>query len=382
MHIAITGTRGIPARHGGFETFAQELALRLTAAGHAVTVYNPSFHPWSQASWEGIRLVRKAWPSTPAGVLWYDRLCMRDAYRRRPDVILNCGYGNALFIRKDHPVPVVTLTDGLEWKRAGWPPPARAWLRAMERMAVRRSRRLVSDHPEIARHYRDTYGTDTPVIPYGAAIPDTVPLPAGTTPGSLLETYQVGHHTPAAGTPAEKITPGNYFLTVGRFVPENNLEMILKAYRRTGITAPLLVVGNYGKRYGKRLKKDYGTGSNIFFAGSIYDKPLLDVLRRHARGYLHGHSAGGTNPALLEAMAAGSLIAAHDNPFNRYVLGEGAPFFSSAGELAELLSHWDSYLQKKREITEKNLEKIRKDYSWERITDLYLKLFSSLPRIS
>ena len=360
MHIMITGTRGIPAHHGGFETFAQELALRLTATGHTVTVYNPSFHPFRHASWQGIRIVRKRWPSCPAGVLWYDRLCMRDAYRRRPDVILNCGYGNALFIRKHHPVPVVTLTDGLEWQRAGWSAPARTWLRAMERTAVRRSRRLVSDHPEIARHYRDTYGLDTPVIPYGADIP------AGLTPPTLPASLQ------------GKITPASYFLTVARFVPENNLEMILAGHHHSDIPYPLLVVGDYNNRHGKHLLDKYGHTGRVLFAGSLYDKPLLDRLRHHARGYLHGHSAGGTNPALLEAMAAGSLIAAHDNPFNRYVLGSETAFFSSAGELKTLLSHWDHYLQKRKDLSVQNLEKIRKEYSWDKITDLYLKLFGTL----
>jgi glycosyltransferase involved in cell wall biosynthesis len=363
MHIMITGTRGIPAQYGGFETFAQELSRRLAGAGHRVTVFVPASHPYRQRQWEGVALLRKSWPSFPGGVLWYDRLCMEEAYRQRPDMILNCGYGNALFIRKDHPVPVVTLTDGLEWMRAGWSLPARLWLRRMESVAVRRSRRLVSDHPVIAQHFRDRYGTDTPVIPYGAEIPSNPVLPATRNLPQPLR---------------EKISPGNFFLTVGRFVPENNLEMILEGHRRSEVPYPLVMVGDHNNRYGKRLRQEYGRDGKVLFAGSIYDKPLLDGLRHEARGYLHGHSAGGTNPALLEAMAAGSLIAALDNPFSRYVLGENAAFFSSVKTLSDLLRQWDELSGKRSIITEGNLRRIHTEYSWKRITEIYLRIFRDI----
>ncbi len=359
----ITGTRGLPARYGGFETFAQELSLRLVAAGHTVTVFVPAVHPYKPPRWESVALLRKSWPSFPGGVLWYDRLCLREAYRQRPDVILNCGYGNALFIRKDHVVPVVTLTDGLEWQRTGWSLPARRWLRTMERTAVLRSRRLVSDHPVIAQYFRDRYGVDTPVIPYGADLPDASPLPAEDRLPRLLR---------------GKISPGNYFLTLGRFVPENNLEMILEAHRRAGTSSPLVVVGNPGNRYGMHLTKRYGFNTQALFTGSIYDRPLLDALRHHARGYLHGHSAGGTNPALLEAMAAGSLIAAHDNLFNRYVLGKNAVFFSSVEELSRLFRQWDDLVGPRQKFIEANRSRIRTEYSWDRVTELYQKLFGEI----
>ncbi len=364
MHIIITGTRGIPARYGGFETFAQELSRRLVAAGHEVGVCVPSSHPDKSNVWEGIRRLRHPWPPGAAGVLWYDLRCLVDAYRRRPDVILNCGYGNALFLRPHHRVPVVTLTDGLEWRRAGWSWPARRWLQAMERLAVRRSRQLVSDHPAIAQHFRDTYGIDTPVIPYGAEIPGPLPPPEN-----------------LAGMPEilkGRTTPGKYFLTVARFVPENHLTLILEAFRRAGLTEPLVVVGSPRDRYGRRLVLRYGTAGNILFAGAIYDKPLLDSLRQHARGYLHGHSAGGTNPALLEAMAAGNLIAAHDNPFNRYILPEGNAFFDSAGSLKRLLETWQNYEDHRELLKKEALRRLREEYDWQKITSRYLELFGSL----
>ncbi len=375
MHIFITGTRGIPAQYGGFETFAQELSRRLAERGHAVTVCNPSSHPYRGASWEGVEILRRPWPAFPGGVLWYDRLCMREAYRRRPAVILNCGYGNAAFIRKAHPVPVVTLTDGLEWQRAGWSAPARRWLHKMERKAAERSRLLVSDHPEIARHYRERYGKDTPVIPYGAEIPAALTLPDGRTPGDLLREHLQQQQVPFSENLVGSLTAGNYFLTVGRFVPENNLSMILEGYVRSGIPFPLVLVGNAGNRFGRQLQKKYGPEQNILFTGPVYDKHLLDLLRHHARGYLHGHSAGGTNPALLEAMAAGSLIAAHDNPFNRYVLGEGSRYFGTAEALSRLLAKWEDYRKARREITQEYLRRIREEYDWDRITDAWEEVF-------
>ncbi len=380
MEIVITGTRGIPARYGGFETFAQELALRLRARGHEMTVHAPLFHPYREISWRGIRIVRKPWPSFPGGVLWYDRLCLEDAYRRRPGVILNCGYGNALFIRRDHPVPVVTLTDGLEWQRAGWGFLARRWLRRMESEAVRRSRLLVSDHPVIARHFKERYGVTTPVIPYGAT---PVPPPEeGKDPVSSLQEYLEKAGRRLLSGDVRLLRPGSYFLMVARFVAENNLEMILEGFLRSVRRDPLLLVGDPAGRFGRRLLRRYGGTERFLFAGSLYDPPLLTLLRQHARGCFHGHSAGGTNPALLEAMAAGCLIAAHDNPFNRYILRENAAWFSTAGEVTRLLNEWEELSKEKESFATNNIERLRKEYDWEKITSRYEMLFLRLRKAS
>jgi len=384
MHIIITGTRGIPNRHGGFERFAAEAARRWAAAGHRVEVYNPAGHPFRRRTWQGVTLLRKPFPHRllgKAAVLVYDLLCFRDAYRRRPDVILNCGHGNSFFIRRKNPVPVVTLTDGLEWKRAGWHPLVRRFFRMTEKTAVKRSRAVVADHPEIARWLETRYGATPAVIAYGAGIPGDTSLPAGATPGSMLkEVLQQQEETGKKAT--EKISvhilPGKYFLTVARFVPENNLHMILEGYIRSGIPYPLLLTGDTDNPYGRKLLRRYDGRAGIIFTGALYDDRLLNILRHHARGYLHGHSAGGTNPALLEAMAAGCLIAAHDNPFNRYVLGEESRFFSSPEEVAALLNSWDTYIINKEQMIRQYQNRIKREYSWEKVTRQYEELFGRL----
>jgi len=116
----------------------------------------------------------------------------------------------------------------------------------------------------------------------------------------------------------------------------------------------------------------------VLFTGPVYNKNLLTLFIHYSRGYLHGHSSGGTNPALLEAMAAGGLIAAHDNPFNRYVLGKETLYFSSTGDVSRLLKEWDTYLKKKDVLVRQNQERIRQEYSWEKVAGQYLKLFGTL----
>ncbi|HHJ09751.1 MAG TPA: DUF1972 domain-containing protein [Bacteroidetes bacterium] len=382
MHIIITGTRGIPNHHGGFERFAEEVARRWAAQGHRVEVYNPAGHPFSGDTWQGIKILRKPLPHHILGkfaVLTYDRLCLRDAYCRRPDVILNCGHGNAFFIRKKYPIPVVTLTDGLEWKRAGWHPLVRCFFRQTEKTAVKRSRAVVADHPEIARWLKKKYGISPEIISYGAEIPPKTFFKEPFTPRERLKQYLRDKIENSYGvTLTETLLPGRYFMTITRFVPENNLHIILEGYANAGIPYPLLLIGDPDNRYGKKLLKKYAGMPQVLFTGPVYNKNLLTLFIHYSRGYLHGHSSGGTNPALLEAMAAGGLIAAHDNPFNRYVLGKETLYFSSTGDVSRLLKEWDTYLKKKDVLVRQNQERIRQEYSWEKVAGQYLKLFGTL----
>ena len=374
MHIVITGTRGIPNHHGGFERFAEKVSVRWHEKGHKVTVYNTAGHPFTGTSWHGVTIIHKPFPCHTLGsfaTLIYDYLCFRDAYRRKPDVILNCGHGNSFFIRRKNKVPVVTLTDGLEWKRSGWHPWVRKFFSLTEKVAVKRSRLLVSDHPVIARWFKQKYGISSVVIPYGADIPVDTRIPAGSTLTEMLEKYS-GKHL------ATQLLPEQYFLLIARFVKENHTGMILEGYVRSGISYPLLLIGDPGNRYGRKLIKKYAGKSRIIFGGAVYDEQTLTLLRHHSRGYIHGHSAGGTNPSLLEAMAAGCLITAHDNPFNRYILGEEASYFSTPAELAKILKDWDSYLTNKESLIKKYREKIRTGYSWEKVTEAYEEIFRRL----
>ncbi len=386
MKIVITGTRGIPNRYGGFEAFAEEVSRRWAEKGHQVMVYNPSNHPYRKDHLEKVVLICKPLPQKIFGrfaILIYDFLCLRDAYRRRPDVILNCGYSNALFTRRKKPVPVITLTDGLEWKRKQWNGLVRFFLRFTEKHAVRKSNKLVVDHPEIATYFQMKYGVSPALISYGASIPKETRIPEGTSLNCLLADYitrsgQGKKHHFSPDLYKTPVLPGRYYLVISRTVPENNLRMILEGYLHSGTTYSLLLIGDSWTPYGKKLIRDFAGKPGILFAGSIYDRRLLHLLSHHSRGYFHGHSVGGTNPSLLEAMAAGCLIAAHDNPFNRYVLGEEALYFSTADKVTSILKNWDIYLGKKETFVKNNQEKIRREYSWEKVAEQYLKLFETL----
>jgi len=387
MKIAIIGTRGIPNRYGGFETFAEHISLSWADKGHEVVVYNPSSHPFRQNCFGPVTIIRKPCPEKILGkfaILLYDFLCIHHAYHIEPDIILNCGYANTFFIRRKSTIPVITLTDGLEWKRSGWSNLVRRFFLKTERIAVKRSKRIVADHPEIAAYFHKKYGILPVVIPYGAKIPGHTKIPEVTTITDLLTEYTKQMYPLTSrkklkffmpNRPIQKIQPGHYFLMITRIVPENNIRMILKGYLLSGSQYPIVVVGAPDTSYGKRILKDFSRYSRIIFPGSIYKKDLLSLLSYHSRGYLHGHSVGGTNPSLLDAMAAGCLIAAHDNPFNRYVLGEGGQYFSSADEVAELLKHWNNYLEKKDKLAQENRKKIHQNYQWDKVAGSYEELF-------
>lgn len=363
MHLAITGTRGIPNNYGGFEQFAQQLGMELVRRGHAVTVYSPHEHPYREDSYRGVRIVRRWCPERRFGAAAhyvYDYLCVRDAVRRGADVILECGYtsaGPALALVRRRGAAMVLNSDGIEWRRAKWGPVSGRLIHAAERICVRRSDRVVADNAGIAEYLFATYGVRAPTIAYGTTIP------------------------PAAdpAVPARfGLVPGGYCMALARLEPENNFEMILDGYLAAGIDQPFCVVGNHATRYGEFLKRRYGA-ARVRFLGAIYELALVHALRHFSALYFHGHSVGGTNPSLLDAMASEALIAAHDNPFNRAVLGGDALYFADAASVAALLRDIRPPAQERARFAAANLEKVRGIYSWERIADAYEALFRELP---
>ncbi len=358
MRIAILGTRGIPNQYGGFEQFAEYLATGLKERGHEVAVYLPHFHPYEEDTFRGIRLHRVYSPEHRLGAsanFLYDFLCLRDAIKRGYDIALECGYGTAslsYYLCHFRNTRVITNMDGLEWKRAKWSPIVQFMMKRFEALAVRRSHGLVADNPGIQSYLFDRYGADSVYIPYGAEVVETPPV-------EPLSAYRV--------------QPGSYFLAIARLEPENNLEMLIQGYKDAGSLHPLLIVGNHHTPYGEHLKKISLHFHGIRFLGAIYQKAVLDSLRHHARIYLHGHSVGGTNPSLLEAMGSGAYIAAHDNPFNKAVLQEHALYFTNPEELSSIYRIEPTAQQS--DFREANYAKIRDTFSWRQVIDQYEHLF-------
>ncbi|NOY23682.1 MAG: glycosyltransferase family 1 protein [Acidobacteria bacterium] len=363
MNIAILGTRGIPNRYGGFEQCAQELARFLVKHGHHVTVYCPGDHPEAGKTWEGIVLRRIPVKESRLGFLGtilYDWLSLRYALRREFDIILELGYAPASWFyprRKRLSGPaIVTNMDGLECQRSKWGRVARFALELAEKQAIRRSHALVSDNEGIRSYLQGKFGVDSSMVPYGARVLEDVT---------------------EADIASFELEPFRYYLLIARLEPENNIQMILDGFRKTDTELPFLVIGNTATRYGKYLVNRYEKENRIHFLGAVYDYRRLTALRRYSNLYFHGHSVGGTNPSLLEAMASGALIAAHDNSFNRNVLEKDAFFFKASLDVSDLIQMVE--LEHVREGWQnQNLQKIRDFYSWEKVGKAYLTLFEQL----
>ncbi|MWK34004.1 DUF1972 domain-containing protein [Actinomadura sp. J1-007] len=312
------GTRGVPARYGGFETAVEEIGKRLAAAGHEITVYcRGERHP--EPEYLGMRLVHlPAVKRKVAETLSHTGLSVLHAARRRPDAALVFNAANAplLPVLRTLRIPVATHVDGLEWKRTKWSGTGQRYYRTAESLAVRWSDALISDALGIRDYYRERFGAESVFIAYGA------PILEETDTAKLAE----------AG-----YAPGRFHLVVARFEPENHVHLAIEGYRRSAAREPLVIVGSapYADEYTARLRELAGDDPRVTFLGGVWDQDLLDALYAGALTYVHGHSVGGTNPSLLRAMGAGASVLAYDVNFNREVLGEEAGrFFGDAASLA------------------------------------------------
>lgn len=363
MNIAIIGTRGIPNFYGGFEQFAGYLAKGLVARGHEVTVYNSHSHPYQLPDWNGVKLVYRRDPEDnwgTAGQFVYDLNCIRHARRQSYDIILQLGYTSSsvwgwLLPRKKS--VVTTNMDGLEWKRTKYAKSVRAFLKRAEYLGTVFSDHLISDSLVIQEYLIREYGVQSTYIPYGA-IPFQEPDPE--------ITFDYG------------LTRYGYNMLIARLEPENNIDTILEGVRQADNGQPFLVVGNHETSYGEYLKNKYAACKSIQFIGSLFDIGVLNSLRYYCNLYFHGHSVGGTNPSLLEAMASQSLICAHRNEFNSTILGEDALYFSGSDEVAAYLNTVAKAIY--APFIERNLAKIKNTYGWDTIIDQYEDHFKRIYR--
>ena len=358
MKIGILGTRGIPNRYGGFEQFAEIVSQAWLAEGHEVFVYCGHRHEFQGTEFNGVHRIvindPEHWMGT-AGQFFYDLGCILDARSRNFDILLQLGYTSSSVwapLLPKKPL-IVSNMDGLEWKRSKYSPAVQKFLCWAEARAVWSSDVLVSDSPGIRNYLLEKYKKDSVFIAYGADIPEPVK------PETILNQFG--------------LQAFGYNLLIARFEPENNLEMVLEGIEKANFPRPTIVVGNASNGFGQYLKKRFNHPS-IQFPGAIYNKESIDCLRSYAGFYYHGHSVGGTNPSLLEAMATGSLISAHDNQFNRAALSDLALYFSSADEVA---SQQTSKIPFDRaELARKLKDRIVSEFSWEKISREYLHCFS------
>jgi glycosyltransferase involved in cell wall biosynthesis len=356
LKIGILGTRGIPNHYGGFEQFAQYLSQGLVQRGHDVFVYNSDNHPYKNSSWNDVQLIHCKDPEAKLGTFgqfFYDLNCINDSRKRQFDVLLHLGYTSDSVWYWRWPKNAVNIVnmDGLEWKRSKYNAVTRKFLLWAESLAAKKAQVLVADSPHMQRYIASAYGKQAIYIPYGAN-------PFTDTDLSVFRKYQV--------------IPNQYFLLVARMEPENNIEMIIRGWIASNHVYPLLIVGNTDNSFGSYLREKY-VDASIIFCGAVYDQPELNNLRYYSSKYFHGHSVGGTNPSLLEAMACGCDIAANNNVFNSDILQEDADYFSSAEEVAGIINK-PAYISIIMQRKQSNLEKINAIYSQEKNIDDYEQL--------
>ena len=358
MRIGILGTRGIPNQYGGFEQFAQHLSEGLLQKGHDVWVYNSNKHSYKEDNWCGINIIHCVdleGSLGTAGQFVYDFNCIVDARKRKFDILLHLGYTSDSIWHRLWPSEVVNVVnmDGLEWKRSKYNRLVQQFLKYAEKLAATKADMLVADSVGIKSYLIGKHNKESTYIPYGAEVfEDSNP--------QILKTWG--------------LSPKQYLLCIARMEPENNLEMIINGYLMSKQEIPLVLVGKTDNKFGKYLKQKYSNKS-ILFTGGIYDADAINNLRHFSALYFHGHSVGGTNPSLLEAMACGCSIAAHENQFNRAILAENAFYFSSRNDIHSIIEQQSHDVRLVSFHVKNNLENISSLYNWPKIVDQYEHLF-------
>lgn len=355
--FAILGTRGIPACYGGFETFAEELSVRLAARGHDVTVYCRDRYP--SPTYRGVKRVylptaRHKYFDTLAHTL----LSTLHLLVHRTDAALFCNAANALYtiLPRMAGVPVALNVDGLERKRKKWNAAARAWYLLGEWLATWFPNAAVTDAAHIQEYYRARYGKETHFIAYGA---------------------ETGRIETRAGVDALGLEPGRYFLYVSRLEPENNALLVRRTFEQMATGVKLALIGDapYAHEYVARVRdtKD----PRVVMPGAVYGTGYHE-LQSHCLAYIHATEVGGTHPALIEAMGRGAVTLYLDNPENREVGGDAAIAFTPEtleARMRDVLAMTDT---ERAALGERAMARIRERYNWETVTDRYEELLSRL----
>ena len=371
MKIAFVSVRGIPNNYGGFEQFAEYISVGLAQRGHEVTVYSPHFHPYKESTYKGVRIKHvyspEQWMGSSIGSFFYDFACLRDALKKEKyDIVYEAGYTSIIPAYIWNNVNAIKHTivaknmDGLEYKRTKFNPLVQKFVFWEEKMAVKHSHYLISDNMGIHDYYMEKYGKESEFLAYGADIHD-----------DYNEQYLSEYG----------LTPDNYLLLIARLEPENNIIMAIEGYlasKENGVK-PLIIIGKTNTSHGKELVAKYCHEKYVKFIGGIYDFHKINSLRYYSYAYFHGHSVGGTNPSLLEAMASSCFILANDNIFNRAVLKSNALYYHDSSRVKELLNRIDELIAThKKEFVDNNLSEIRREYSWEKLVDQHEKYFEKI----
>jgi glycosyltransferase involved in cell wall biosynthesis len=352
--VAIIGSRGYPSYYGGFETAVRKLAPYLSERGWDVTVYGRvgATHDEDPLIDETVtRRITRGLETRSLSTLSYGLTSTIDAVRRKPDVALVMNVANGfwlplLTIRK---IPTLVNVDGIEWDRAKWGRVAKAMFRTGARLTARFGTRLVYDSLEISRRWNVEFDRDGDFIPYGGDVPGILPLEPG-------------------------LTHRGYVLVVARFVPENTVPEFLAATAQLAKTWDVVIVGSsgYGGELDERVRALAAAEPKVKWLGHVSDDRRLHALWQHAGVYFHGHSVGGTNPALVQAMACGAPIVARDTVYNREVLGVGGDFVAAEeNEIMEAIAGMLADPIRQQASSANSLRRLVERYTWEAVCAAY-----------
>lgn len=354
LSVAIIGTRGYPSYYGGFETAVRKLAPYLADAGWDVTVYGR--HGATRDDDDGrdhrVRtVVTSGIESKSLSTLSYGLTAVLHAMRSKPDValVMNVANGFWLPLLKLRGIPVVVNVDGIEWERAKWGRLAKGIFKLAARFTSWFGDTLVADAAEIQRRWIEGFSRESVFIPYGGDVPSVLPVEPG------LESR-------------------SYVVLVARFVPENTVAEFFEAAEVLASTTKIVIVGSsgYGGPFDERAAELARTYENVSWLGHVSDDRRLLALWQHAGAYFHGHSVGGTNPALVQAMACGAPTVARDTVYNREVLGDGAKFvLPHPEEIAAAISSLLNDAELQSTLSSSSLSRARELYSWELVCRLY-----------
>lgn len=361
--VRILGTHGVPAAYGGFETAAENVALHLRDQGWHVVVYCQvdGRGPITTDEWNGIERVLvptslEGWKGTSR----FDLRSIRHAARYR-DVCLTFGYNTAVFnlIQRIKGIPNLVNMDGIEWSRARWGKLKQGILYANEFIACRVGNSLIADHPVIEEYL------------------------AAKVARSKLRTITYGAHAvtdaPTDAVVENGLAPGRYLTLICRPIPENTILELVTAFSRKRRGVELAVLGDYRPDADDYHRQVVDAASDeVRFIGSVYEPDRVAALRFHSIGYLHGHTVGGTNPSLVEAMAAGNAVLAHDNPYNRWVAADGALYFRDVDDAAARIDELVGDAALRAKLGTAARARHTDEFTWEHVAGQYQRALEEL----
>lgn len=358
--IRVMGTRGVPAAHGGFETFCEHLSLFLVAKGWRVVVYcqDDGTGPVFEDIWRGVERVHiPVAQSGPKGTIVFDWKATVHA-ANHSGLCLTLGYNTAVFcgLLRLKGIPNLINMDGIEWSRMKWGPVAKLWFWLNDWAGCWLGNHLVADHPQIKLHLQSRVnGNKITTIPYGA---DAVTA------------------APTAPVQSLGLVPGQFLTVIARPEPENSLLEIVQGFSAKPRGVQLVVLGNYQQDNAFHRAVKAAASAEVRFVGAIYDKAVVQALRFHCAAYVHGHQVGGTNPSLVEALGCGNAVIAHDNRFNRWVVGDGAMYFNGADGFSSCMDALQANPAKLNELRQHGQRRFHEAFTWPDVLQQYEDLLT------